>query len=244
MSELETLLDYKFKNTDLLTLALTHKSHFYESKDRPTGHNEKLEFLGDAVLDLVLSELLMAEFPSDEEGSLSKKRASLVNESILAKIAGDMGLATFMILGRGELASGGDRKPRLLASTLEALVGAVFLDGGFDMAREILKRLFVKHIKQIDPTQDFTADFKTRLQEVIQSEFKIAPVYRLVYESGPSHDREFKIEVTHGEEILGKGVGKSKKAAEQEAAHRALDYWQARQDGLLQQLSITNGESK
>jgi len=232
LKDLEVAVGYQFQNPDLLTLAMTHKSASFEAKDkaRLSFHNEKLEFLGDAVVDLLLSEILMENFPQDDEGQLSKKRASLVNESVLAKLAAQMGLATYLILGRGELASGGEKKPRLLASAFEALVGAIFLDSGYNATREVARKLFQSSIAEILPGEDFSADFKTRFQELLQGDFKSAPVYKLVKETGPSHDRLFEVEVSFRDTVYGLGRGRSKKAAEQEAAREALDKWLVKKD--------------
>lgn len=222
MTELEKKLNYKFKKNELLERALTHKSFAHELRER-CDHNEKLEFLGDAVLDLVLGEYLMEKFPSDGEGGLSKKRASLVNEDVLCKISADLELSKYMHLGRGESLTGGAQKPRLLASAYEALLGAVFLDGGFEAAREFARRDFAGLIESIDPTKDFEKDYKTRLQEVMQKETKEAPVYELISEDGPPHDRIFTVCVRVKEINLATGTGRSKKIAEQEAAKKALD---------------------
>ena len=208
-------LGYEFKNGDLLQQALTHKS---ASKDQ---HNERLEFLGDAVCDLVVSDLLMFKF-MDDEGGLSKKRASLVNETTLARLSSQLDLAKYMILGRGEVLTGGDKKPRLLASVLEALMGAIYLDGGFPAAQQVITHLFTPILSEMNPHDDFSEDYKTRLQEKLQSKHKLAPIYKLKKETGPSHDKEFVIEVEFQEQILGRGHGRSKKMAEQMAAKEAL----------------------
>ncbi|HEX4924115.1 MAG TPA: ribonuclease III domain-containing protein, partial [Bdellovibrionales bacterium] len=155
LEELQNNIAYRFQNLNLLVRALTHKSYDNENPGRSEGHNEVLEFLGDAVLDLSLGHYLIGKFPGDEEGSLSKKRASLVNESTLSVIAGHLGLEELILLGRGEKTSGGSRKPRLLASALEAVLGAVFLDSGFDQASQTIHRLFAPRVE----TQDWSADF-------------------------------------------------------------------------------------
>lgn len=222
MTELEKKLSYKFKKSDLLERALTHKSFAHELRER-CDHNEKLEFLGDAVLDLVLGEYLMERFPGDGEGGLSKKRASLVNEDVLAKLSADLELPKYLHLGKGESMTGGAQKPRLLASAYEALLGAMFLDGGFDSAREFARRDFGKLVEGLDPAQDFEKDYKTRLQEVMQKETKEAPIYELIGEDGPPHDRTFTVCVRVKEINLATGTGRSKKTAEQEAAKKALD---------------------
>lgn len=222
MTELEKKLNYKFRKQDLLERALTHKSFSHELRER-CDHNEKLEFLGDAVLDLILGEYLMERFPSDGEGGLSKKRASLVNEDVLASLSANLELPKYLHLGKGETMTGGAQKPRLLASAYEALLGALFLDGGFEQAREFTRRDFATLVEGIDPTQDFEKDYKTRLQEVMQKETKEAPIYELIGEDGPPHDRTFTVCVRVKEINLATGTGRSKKTAEQEAAKKALE---------------------
>lgn len=222
MTELEIKIGYEFKNRELVARALRHKSFAHELRERP-DHNEKLEFLGDAVLDLVLGEYLMERFPGDGEGGLSKKRASLVNEDVLYGISTELELPKHLQLGKGETMTGGAQKPRLLASAYEALLGAVFLDGGFEVARALARRDFAKLVEGIDPTQDFEKDYKTRLQEVMQKETKEAPVYELISEEGPPHDRLFTVCVRVKEVNLVTGVGRSKKSAEQDAAKKALE---------------------
>ncbi|WP_413287457.1 ribonuclease III [Bdellovibrio sp. HCB337] len=222
MTELETKLQIKFKNESLIARAMTHKSFAHELRGK-LEHNEKLEFLGDAVLDLVLGEYLMELFPADGEGSLSKKRASLVNEEVLSKLASELELSKFLQLGKGEATTGGAQKPRLLGSAYEALLGAIFLDGGFDVVREFVRREFTKLIEGLDPAQDFERDYKTRLQEVMQRDTKETPVYEIISEEGPPHARVFTVCVRVKEVNLATGTGKSKKAAEQAAAQKALE---------------------
>lgn len=222
MSELEKILAYEFKNAELLNCALRHKSYVHELRAK-SDDNEKLEFLGDAVLDLVLGEYLMELFPNDSEGSLSKKRASLVNEEVLSKLAINLELPKFLKLGKGEIATGGAQKPRLLASAYEAIVGALFLDGGFEVARKLSRKDFVNLIEKLDPDQDFERDYKTRLQEVMQKEHKAAPSYELVSDEGPPHDRTFTVSVLVKDQKLAEGTGRSKKMAEQAAAKKALE---------------------
>jgi len=222
MTDLESKLQYEFKNRDLFDRALTHKSYAHEFRTK-NEHNEKLEFLGDAVLDLVLGEYLMELFASDGEGGLSKKRASLVNEEILSKLATDLELSRFLQLGKGEATTGGAQKPRLLASAYEALIGAMFLDGGFEAVKEFLRRDFTKLIADLDPAQDFERDYKTRLQEVMQKDTKETPIYELINEEGPPHERMFTVCVRVKEVNLAMGTGRSKKNAEQAAAKKALD---------------------
>jgi ribonuclease-3 len=219
---LETTLNYQFKNRELLETALTHKSYHYESTDTSKGHNEKLEFLGDAVIDLVVSQVLMETFSQDTEGNLSKKRASLVNEAVLFEVGKKLLLPQFIRLGKGEIATAGAQKPRLIASCYEALVAAIYLDGGFEKAREIVLSHFTEIISQMDPLNDYETDYKTRLQEVIQGLKREVPRYELVKEKGPSHDRTFLVVLKIGEQEFSRGEGKSKKQAEQEAARLAM----------------------
>lgn len=219
-----------FKNQELLTQALTHKSHFNENGKKGPGDNEKLEFLGDAVLDLILSEYLMELFPNDDEGSLSKKRASLVNEAILSKIALDSGLSKRLLLGKGEMISGGQEKPRLLASALEAILGALYLDSGFEITRKVVREYFLTVIQSMDSTQDFSNDYKTRFQEMVQAQKKPTPEYKVTKEEGPSHSPTFEVSVFVQTELLGTAVGKNKKQAEQEAAKAAITKWIAKNE--------------
>lgn len=216
---------YQFQKPDLLVQALTHKSFVNENGRRHLLHNEKLEFLGDAVLDLVLSEYLMEAFPQDDEGNLSKKRASLVNETVLAQIAHDLGLPERLNLGKGEILSEGNKKPRLLASAYEALLGAIFLDGGYEIAKQVIKANFDKLISAMNPAEDFVQDYKTRLQELTQAELKTSPVYDVIGEQGPSHNPKFEVSLSLQGKIVGTGIGKSKKIAEQEAARITIENW-------------------
>lgn len=212
-----------FRSSDLLEQALTHRSYFNENPERVKGHNERLEFLGDAVLDLVLSDLLMHNFPEKSEGELSKLRASLVNEAVLAEMALEFEFQNHLRLGRGEANSGGAQKPRLLASVFEAFVGAVYVDSGFDRAFEFLQRAFQSRLANLDLEQHFVSDYKTRLQELAQEKFRQAPVYEILAEMGPDHDKSFHVVVKVAGQALAEGRGKSKKQAEQDSAKQALE---------------------
>jgi ribonuclease-3 len=212
-----------FKRPDLLEQALTHASYKNENSGLSlAGDNERLEYLGDAVLDLVLSDLLMARFPGDREGALSKKRASLVNEDVLAALARESGLTELLLLGKGERQTGGLNKPRILASALEAIFGALFLDSGFSAAAEAATAAFAGRLDALAGAPDYAADFKTRLQERAQEAFRLTPFYRVERERGPDHDKLFDVSVRLGERALAVGQGRNKKAAEQEAARLAL----------------------
>ncbi len=216
---------YVFKNLKLLEQALTHKSYRNENTTAVVAicDNERLEFLGDAVLDLALSEILMRRFPGDQEGGLSKKRASLVNEETLAKLALEVALTDVIRLGKGERQSGGEQKPRILASTFEAVIGAIFLDGGFNNALEVVEKIFDPHLTGLEGKIDFQQDFKTRLQEKVQEKYRAIPLYQVENEVGPDHDKQFEVSVRLDGRVLASGQGRSKKSAEQDAARKALE---------------------
>lgn len=223
--ELQKILGHDFKNADLLRIAVTHRSYYFENKDSSPGHFERLEFLGDAVLDLVLSESLMLTYPDVDEGTLSKWRASLVNEQSLSEVAKKLELGKFMFLGRSEMQNRdqASARPRMLASVFEAVVAALYQDAGLDKAREFIKREFDNLVLRLDKNLEFATDFKTRLQEYAQKKWKTLPEYKMVGSSGPEHAKSFKYEVSIGEQILGQGDGNSRKAAEQDAARVALE---------------------
>jgi ribonuclease-3 len=213
---LEAELGYFFSDASLLGCALTHVSY---DREKGAKHNEVLEFLGDAVLDLAISDLLICKFPEKSEGDLSRMRAALVNSTVLSEKAARLNLGPLLRLGKGEERSGGRDKPSILAGAFEALLGAVYRDGGYDVARRLVERYFAADIKEKKLGQQ---DFKTRLQEISQKLFHAPPSYRLVSESGPDHDKCFVTEIVLGGQLLGKGEGKTKKQSEQEAAKQGL----------------------
>jgi ribonuclease III len=213
---LQQELGYSFTDPTLLSRALTHVSH---ERENGADHNEVLEFLGDAVLDLAVSDLLMRRFPARGEGDLSKMRAALVNTSALAEKAAQLDLGALLCLGKGEERSGGRAKPSILAGAFEAVLGAVYQDGGFEAARRLVERYFTDDVKEKNLGQQ---DYKTRLQEISQMLFHAPPTYRIVSESGPDHDKRFVTEIAVGGKVLGRGEGKTKKQAEQQAAEKAL----------------------
>jgi ribonuclease III len=219
-------LGYGFRDWGLLTLALTHKSFTNEHPAQAPAHNERLEFLGDAVLDLVVSDLLFARFPEQSEGDLSKLRASLVTESSLAEIARDLELGTALRMGRGEGATGGHAKASLLADALEAVVAAVYLDSRQDRGLAAVHEVIAQFIgPRLDQALDLAAvfDFKTGLQEWAQRMYKEPVQYRIVAEGGPEHAKTFEAAVWLRDRELGRGRGKSKKQAEQAAAQAAME---------------------
>lgn len=221
MTGLQERLAYTFKNIGFLEEALTHRSFAHEQCP-PIAHNERMELLGDSVLGLIVVDLLVRKFPQANEGELSKHRSWLVAEPTLAQIAETLELGLALRLGRGEANSGGTSKPRLLACALEAVVAAVFLDGGFEHAQIVVSRWF-KDLLEMDRPHHLNQDFKTQLQEYIQNRFKTPPQYQLLAEHGPAHNRSFHVQVKVGDEVLGQGHGKSKKQAEQQAAQMALE---------------------
>lgn len=213
-----TKLGVTFKDASLLELALTHRSFAYENE--LTDTNERLEFLGDAILNLCVTDLLYARFPMYLEGDLAKLRASLVSEPALAEVAGELDLGEAIKLGRGESQSGGRHKPSIKADALEAVLGAVYLDGGIAGIRRLVKRLFGGRI-EASADKEIPKDAKTRLQEIVTRRHGMLPRYRVVG-SGPDHAKRFRAEVFVDEEFYGDGEGRSKKEAEQAAAARAL----------------------
>lgn len=215
-------LGHEFHNRELLQKALTHRSYYFENRATSPGHFERLEFLGDAVLDLILSETLMKAYSQVDEGTLSKWRASLVNEEALAGVAAGIDLQKYLFLGRSEESQRENPRPRLLASAFEAVIGALYMDGGLDVSRAFIDREFSSRIHDLDATNEFANDFKTRLQEWTQKKFRVVPDYRLLETNGPEHAKEFTVEVSINGKVMGKGTGGSRKGAEQSAAQDAL----------------------
>lgn len=216
---LEELLDYRFADRGLLETALRHASWANEHPEDPAGDNERLEFLGDAVLDLVVGHKLMTRFPQLREGQLSVTRAQVVSEAALAGIAGKLGLGEWLKLGKGEDRSGGRAKASILADAFEAVVAAVYLDGGFPAAWQLVGRALDERIEGVE-FKGFH-DHKTRLQEAAQAKLKTTPTYEVVAAIGPDHDKRFVIEVRMLDRVWSRAVGKSKKEAEQLAAAEA-----------------------
>lgn len=223
---LEHRIEYRFRDPGLLEHALTHRSSVHEDVSGGVFDNESLEFLGDAVLGFVIADMLFHEFPQHNEGHKSKLKAWLVSENSLAQLASDLGLGEFLILGRGEEKSGGRRKSALLADGFEALIAAIYLDGGVDAARDFIGRRFqplVQEARQSSDDSGYMSDFKSALQERLQSEERGLPDYRLVGETGPPHRKRFEVEVWIEGAPAARAEGRSKKRAEQEAARLALD---------------------
>jgi ribonuclease-3 len=217
---LEAKLAYTFRDASLCETALTHKSWMNESQETERTDNERFEFLGDAVLALVTSDLLMRRFPEQPEGDLSKARAALVNEAGLARVAEILALGQWIFLGRGEEQAGGRQKRSLLANAFEALIGAIYFDGGFTAAFEVTERLFAPIIAEVPSAA--SKDFKSRLQEIAQARLQMAPSYTVLSEQGPDHAKTFEVAILIGEKEYGRAFGRSKKEAQQNAAERAL----------------------
>ncbi|TZE83632.1 ribonuclease III [Calorimonas adulescens] len=216
---LEKDIGYKFKNKSLLKLALTHSSYANEQKE--DGSNERLEFLGDSVLSLVVSEYIYRQLPEIDEGSLSKLRALIVCEPALAKKARNIKLSSYLRLSHGEELSGGGKRASILADAFEALIGAIYLDGGIESVGSFIKRFVLDDFDEVyRGINGF--DYKSRLQEYVQkNNYTIS--YIVINESGPDHDKTFDVQVTINEKIMGRGVGKTKKEAEQNSAKEALE---------------------
>jgi ribonuclease III len=220
LAELQQRIGHRFRDEDLLRLALTHPSIAHE-QNNPSPHNQRLEFLGDAILGAVLSQQLYEKFSEADEGLLTKSRAKLVNAASLAAHGRSLDLGAYLILSRGEEHSGGRNRASALADAFEALLGAIFLDGGFDAAREFILREFAADYAEIAlPTG--IENPKGELQEWLQAKSPVAPVYQLISAEGPDHDRNFVCAVLHDGVELARGCGKSKKAAESDAALAAL----------------------
>lgn len=218
---IEQKLGYEFHSRDLLDEALRHSSYVNEQADSALRDNERFEFLGDAVLNLIVGHILMERYPHLKEGDLSRTRANLVNETHLAIMARSIDLGEGLQLGKGEIQTNGMEKNSILAGAFEALMAAVYLDGGFKVAFEIIEKNFAPFLDQIHPTTD-SYDYKSRLQEWVQEKHGEIPHYKVIREEGPDHDKTFWVSVNVFD-IKTEGKGKSKKMAEQDAAHKALE---------------------
>ncbi len=223
ISEIEKTLNYVFKNKNMLIEAITHKSYFAEMGRFSKGYNERLEYLGDTVVNLLISDMLFHCFPYEEEGPLSQRRAALVSEESLSAVAIELKMDQWLLLGKGEKLLSMGKKNRILACLFEAIIGAVYLDGGFEAAREIMIQQFQLKVSHQGDQKVYRRDFKTVLQEVIQKKSMSTPIYQLEKEDGPAHDKFFIMSVRYNEIVLGVGEGKTKKQAEQEAARKALE---------------------
>jgi ribonuclease III len=211
----------KFKDEDLLTEALTHRSYLNEFPRWRLPHNERLEYLGDAVLELLVSEELFAKFPEHPEGQLTVLRAALVNYQILAKVAEKIGLQQFILMSRGEKKDTGKAREVILANAMEAVIGAVYLDQGFEVTRSFVKKFVMDNLDEVLKTKSYR-DAKSELQEFVQEKLKVTPTYDVLEESGPAHKRTFTMGVYFGGKLIAEGKGASKQEAELAAAKSAL----------------------
>lgn len=221
LKDLEKQLKLNFNNKNLLKQAFIHLSYLNES-DKDLGSNERLEFLGDSILSFVISHWLYKKFPDYPEGDLTNIRSFLVKTESLALIAGQLHLGDYLFLSKGETSAGGQNNPLLLANTMEALIGAIFIDQGLDATGEFIRQYFQPLLNESSDL-DMIKGFKSQLQEKIQSKNKQAPVYATLKEEGPDHAKTFTVAVLVGKKIIGIGKGKSKQAAEQKAAEAALE---------------------
>lgn len=221
-AELEARLGYEFLNRGLLIEARTHKSYYHEQKAAGTGHNERLEFLGDAILGLIIVEYLFREREDFTEAVLAKLKSYLVSEPVLSHVARSLEIGEYILLGKGEESTGGRTKKSILADALEAVIGAVYLDSGYEKAREIVLAFFKDKIDGVIEAGEFF-DFKTELQEKTQMLHGALPEYRVVKQEGEDHERIFTVSVFLGEKKLGTASGRKKKEAETLAAKKALE---------------------
>ncbi len=221
LNEFMKKIGYNFHDINLLNRALTHSSYINEKRGTPKENNERLEFLGDAILDAVISEYLYKKSDSYEEGDLTRMRASIVCESSLAECGSNLNMGQYFLLGKGEENTGGRTRHSIIADTLEALFGAIYLDGGWEAVESFILKCLGDLIKQAIIGK-LHLDYKTKLQEVIQSKTDLTIHYETVKEEGPDHNKTFFVDVLIGEGVKGSGVGRSKKEAEQNAAKDAL----------------------
>lgn len=222
--QLEQKIGYTFKNRDLLKHAMMHSSYTNERHYDRTRNNERLEFLGDAVLELSTSEFLYQNYPEKPEGELTKLRASLVCEATLAFCSREIELGEYLLLGKGEELTGGRKRPSIVSDAMEALIGAIYLDSGFASAKEFIVRFILNDIEH----KQLFFDSKTILQEMIQGQYADTLSYELLKEEGPDHNKSYEVRAMLGKTVLGKGIGRTKKAAEQEAAYQGILYLRAK----------------
>jgi ribonuclease III len=227
MTELEKKIGFSFNNADLLKEALTHRSYLNENPNWTLPHNERLEFLGDAVLELAVTEELYANYPTYPEGQLTVLRAALVNYQRLARVALDIDLEKYLYMSKGERGDQSKAREVILANAMEALLGAIYLDQGFEPSKAFTKTFILKYLPEILETRSYK-DPKSELQEIVQERLRVTPTYRVLDESGPAHRRNFRIGVYFGEEMMAEGIGTSKQEGETVAAREALTKLQTR----------------
>ena len=221
VSELEKKLSLTFKDQDILRQALTHRSYLNENPGMVMSHNERLEFLGDAVLELIVTEALYEKYPEKQEGEMTSLRAALVNSKMLSEVADEVGLNDFLLLSRGEAKDMGRARQYILANALEALIGAVHIDQGFDAAKKFVHTYVFVHLEDV-LSKKLYKDPKSLFQEEAQERVSVTPQYQVMREWGPDHNKQFVVGVFLGSELVSEGEGPSKQAAQEEAARKAL----------------------
>jgi len=220
LADLEKQIQIQFKNQNLLATAFIHRSYLNEHKDFKGDSNERLEFLGDSVLSLIVSKFLFKELPKSTEGELTQIRASLVRTETLASLSQNLSLSKYLSLAKGEEESGGRQSRTILANTFESLIGAIFLDQGINEAQKFIERNILSNWKKLADAA--ATDNKSKLQEILQRKYHVSPTYKLIKTWGPDHDRNFEVGVYKKEELLGSGLGKNKQTAAQNAAENAI----------------------
>lgn len=218
----EQTIGFQFRNPELLREALTHRSYLNENPSWGVGHNERLEYLGDAVLELAVTEELYARFPKDDEGRLTGLRAALVNYQMMAQVARSIGLEEHILLSKGEARDEGKAREVILANASEALIGAMYLDQGYPAVKRFILAFVVSHLDEV-VSRGLDRDPKSLLQEHVQEIYRITPMYRVLSEEGPDHQKQFVVGVYVGDKLMGEGTGTSKQEAEVAAAERALE---------------------
>jgi len=233
LQELEGILGYTFQDLRLLEQALTHRSLLNEILEEGRSDNERLEFLGDAVLGLIIAEWVMEAYPDELEGELTRLRSALVKEKKLAEVARGLRLGDFLYLGKGEEQMAGRKKRSILADAFEAVLGAIYVDGGVEMVREFVRRTFGTVLEEVKTNQTLLTDAKTRLQELMLALFRTSPAYEVANEKGPDHAKTFEVHLRLNDRTLAYGKGRSKKEAEQDAAEQFLKHLEKNPLGLL-----------
>lgn len=227
IEELENKIGINFRNIDLLLEAITHRSYLNEQPNWRVSHNERLEYLGDAVLEVIVSETLFKRPENWSEGHMTLIRAALVNYQMLAKIAKEIGLEKYILMSKGESKDTSKAKEVILANTFEAIIGAIYLDKGFEAAKKFVSKFVLNRLEEIIKSKSYK-DAKSELQEIIQEELKLTPTYKVLEEKGPPHARVFKIGVYFNNKLIAQGTGLSKQEGELEAAKKALQKYKNR----------------
>lgn len=219
--KLEEKIGVNFKDQALLKQAFTHRSYLNENRNAGLQHNERLEFLGDAVMELATTDYLYKHFPDKTEGDLTSLRASLVNTQTISDVAFDLGFNEYLLLSKGEAKDTGRARQYILANTFESVIGAIFLDQGYEVAKYFIYKFLIERLEKIIENGSWI-DAKSKLQEVVQEKLSLTPTYKTIKEEGPDHDKQFTVALFYGDKEIETGLGKSKQEAEQEVARKAL----------------------